>query len=478
MARSANESLRFSEYFEVDAATLDDYGAFDVSLDRDDRLLIDPKLLDDSAVPEMDGAYEEIHEYFGGIMRLLRSSKLENDALWRNAFRHFDFPEFKAAGLGYSRDSTSGRGWSEGDRIRTLRTAAQIIEAGIHDPTLFELAGLLESGIGADHISDMFGTLLAPRLAQFTQRVCDDLDVPLVEQRLAGGRFELPEYEYEPGRTRPIVLVPEDVLSTLPLAMDRDEIADVVATNEELRNYVNSKIGTSWLRQARRGRDFARRVFRDPKVLSPLIGIYRRTDSKRYDFTKEPHRHRRLEHAVEAALGDDLHDIYLDERPRAEDVYDAVGLIIEDFKQSVENNRLRTALFVDDKPRPENVFQAVFQLAAQIHCSYNDLALAPETNSGRGAVDFLFSHGSRRKVVVELKLAGNGKLIAGFEKQIQAYQDAERTPYSYYVVLDDGQHEDKIRRLRQIAEADAEEFADSPGLVIIDGRRRPSASHL
>jgi hypothetical protein len=471
----ALDALRFSEYFEVDPVDLDDYGAYDVSLDRDDRLLIDPKLLDDSAVPEMEGAYSDIHDRFTLIMRLLVRSRSENDAIWRAALSRFRFPEFRAAGLGYARFSTSGRGWRSEETARTLRTAKEIIEAGIADPIIFELAGLLEEGIGADHISDMFGNLLAPRLARFTRRVCRDLGIPTSEQPLAGARYRLPVFEND-GRTRPIVLVPEDVLSRLPLAMDRDEIADVVAENERLRGYVNSRIGTAWLRETRRSRAFANEVFRDPKVLRQLIPLYKEARPKRYDFVSDPARHERLEAVVAKELGDAL-EIDIDENPTADDVFNVVGAIIDDFKQKIENNHLRTALFVDDKPRPENVLQAVFQMAAQIHCDYNDLDLSPETNAGNGAVDFKFSHGSRRKVVVELKLAANPKLVAGYQKQIEAYEKAERTPYSYYVVLDDGKHSQKILRLQEIADEDGE-YDESPELIVIDGRRRQSASRL
>src|SRR6202451_230047 len=159
MRGQGSETKRFSDYFQIDPTLLDAYGAFDVTVERDDPLMIDPKLLDDSAVLEMTQAYDDVHEFFGGILHLLQRSGTTEDALWRNAFRLFDFPEFKAAGLGYARSSTSGRGWSVDDRNRTLQTAREIIHAGISDPTLFELAGLLESGIGADHISDMFGTV-------------------------------------------------------------------------------------------------------------------------------------------------------------------------------------------------------------------------------------------------------------------------------------------------------------------------------
>lgn len=56
--------------FQRGSAELDADGAFDVRLRVDERLLIDPKLLDESAVAEMRGAYGSIHEHFAGILTL------------------------------------------------------------------------------------------------------------------------------------------------------------------------------------------------------------------------------------------------------------------------------------------------------------------------------------------------------------------------------------------------------------------------
>ncbi len=83
-------------------------------------------------------------------------------------------------------------------------------------------------------------------------------------------------------------------------------------------------------------------------------------------------------------------------------MYAVVGEIINDFRHHVENGRLRQLLFVDDNVRPENYFQAALQTVAAVHCGYNGLDLSPEVNSGRGAVDFKFSKGSSRRVVVAL----------------------------------------------------------------------------
>jgi hypothetical protein len=475
--RPFGEPLRFSHYFNVDPAQLDANGAFDVRLRVDERLLIDPKLLDESAVEEMRGAYGSIHEHFARILTLLKKSKREGDALWRSALGRFDFPEFRAAALGYARASTRGRGWSDDERVRTLRTASEIVAAGLEDPTIFELASLLEEGIGADHISDMFGNLLAERLAAFTTRVCDRLGVPTEDQRLGGRTYRLPGY-VEEGHRRPVVLVPEDVLSRIPLAMDRSEIAEVVAANAELRAYVNGKVGAGWVEAARASQRSARAIFRHPDVLRRTIAEYRTAKSKRYDYTRDPGRHERIVQATRRTLADQALRLYLGHRPSPEEVYEVVGEIVADFKHHVENGRLRELLFVGDNMRPENYLQAALQTVAAIHCDYNDLDLSPEVNAGRGSVDFKFSRGSTRKVVVEMKLSEHKQLAHHYQRQVAAYREAEKTPYSYFVVLDDGRHKLAIERLRAAAVKARCDLSEAPGLVVVDGRKRTPASKL
>ncbi len=195
--------------------------------------------------------------------------------------------------LGYAKASTRGRGWSELDRARTLKTASQIVEAGLVDPTIFELSSLLEDGIGADHISDMLGNLLAGRLAAFTKRVCDRLGVPTEKPRLGGGLYELPAY-VDDGKNRPVVLVPEDILSKIPLAMDRSEVAEVVAANKDLRAFVNEKVRKGWLRDVHASKRKARKIFRHPDALRRTINEYRRARGNRYDATRDPDRHARI----------------------------------------------------------------------------------------------------------------------------------------------------------------------------------------
>ncbi|MBV5349814.1 hypothetical protein JZU71_01240, partial [bacterium] len=62
---------------------------------------------------------------------------------------------------------------------------------------------------------------------------------------------------------------------------------------------------------------------------------------------------------------------------------------------------------------------------ASSYCIANDLDISPESDAGRGPVDFKFSNGSKGKVLVEIKLTSNNQLQHGFESQLPIYMKAE-----------------------------------------------------
>src|SRR5262249_30810866 len=93
-----------------------------------------------------------------------------------------------------------------------------------------------------------------------------------------------------------------------------------------------------------------------------------------------------------------------------------------------------------------------------------------------GPVDFKFSHG-KDKIVVEIKLSTNGKVVSGYEKQLKSYMSAERTQRGRYVLIDVGKMGNKWDRLQAIAKQNPK-FARERALHLIDGTLRESASKL
>jgi len=82
----------FSDHFGVDPLALEALGAFDPYLTVDTPLAIDPKLLERSREPELDGARGEVLQRFGNVLRLLRASRTPGDKLCEQHVNCSRFP--------------------------------------------------------------------------------------------------------------------------------------------------------------------------------------------------------------------------------------------------------------------------------------------------------------------------------------------------------------------------------------------------
>ncbi|MEZ4721785.1 MAG: hypothetical protein R2813_07925 [Flavobacteriales bacterium] len=163
-------------------------------------------------------------------------------------------------------------------------------------------------------------------------------------------------------------------------------------------------------------------------------------------------------------------DIELSKKDECQIVND----ICEQFKQQVENNGLHRLLYENDKKttKHERVSQKLFFSVAQIFCIANNLDVSPETNSGNGSVDFKFSKGHDIKINVELKLSSSEKLTDGYTRQLEAYNKAEDTNKSFYVVIQVSENP-KLEELK--IKAAQNEF---PILKIIDGNYKKTGSKI
>src|ERR1700682_5355520 len=99
-------NVTFSDFFQVPAATVEQYGAFDISLLSDLPLFVDPFLLFNSKKPEYQSLHKEMIEY----LRFLRE-KSEDQQLDEGLIKAwYRFPEVGQNWLGFSVAGNRGRG--------------------------------------------------------------------------------------------------------------------------------------------------------------------------------------------------------------------------------------------------------------------------------------------------------------------------------------------------------------------------------
>ena len=159
-------------------------------------------------------------------------------------------------------------------------------------------------------------------------------------------------------------------------------------------------------------------------------------------------------------------------------VLSVIDKIIENFRHLVEDRRLSEELYHDGKPRAEKAAQRLFFVVAHAFCRANDLDLTPEADTGNGPVDFKLSSGFSRRVLVEIKLSTNGKLVAGYTRQLEAYATAEDAAAAYYLIVDVGQMGEKLEKLLTEKNLLAKAGQPARPIIVVDATRRLSASKL
>jgi len=223
-------------------------------------------------------------------------------------------------------------------------------------------------------------------------------------------------------------------------------------------------------------------VLGNPHFLSKLIELYQAMSPTAYDFKKDPLGLRFWYECATRFEGDYPLNLVLPADPSAQDVKEVVMKICTHFKQLIENNGLHEHLYEDStclKRRRERAVQKLFFAIALTCCESNGLDISPETDAGRGAVDFKFSKGFTSRVLVEIKLSSNSYLVHGFTDQLAEYQKAEQTDQSVLLVIDVGGCSDTRWEnfWRKVSDAKAS-CIRVPEVIYINGTKRPSASHV
>jgi len=478
LARIKNPHL-FSAHFGADPSLLKRLGVFDPILNVDSRLFIDPLLLRGSGHKEIRvDAVRQYDEHFGKIIKLLKASKTTGDVAWRSAEPLLRSPEIKGTCLGYGAASIQGSAIGKLLAEVILRTAKEIVDLGIEDPDLFTVLVLLEEGIGADLISDMTTNVILPNLLDFNKRILQQIKVRTEPFEIRGVHCSLPGNPFQKQST-PVILVPLDILRHLPVARDWSEIDDVVSKNRQLRNRVSQYIGEIW--QAKTLREKAKvksAALASKAAFLSLLDVIKAAKGKPYDLGRDPEGlYSWLRIGLEAADKFPLAIPKTDKRD-LETVAAVVMKIVDQFRILVEEKGLWKELLDRRKPRKEKSAQRIFFAVADSYCKLNDLDVSPEADSGSGPVDFKFSDGYEARVLVEVKLSTNSKLLPGFERQLEAYKKAESSTSAMYLVIGLGNMTRKRKELFALRDRMQSQGKRVSNIIIVDGTRQLSASKL
>lgn len=129
--------------------------------------------------------------------------------------------------------------------------------------------------------------------------------------------------------------------------------------------------------------------------------------------------------------------------------------------------------------REEKAAQLLFYMMAHFYCVANNIDLSRECDPGVGKLDFKLSRGFNKKVLIEVKKASSSSLLSGFLKQLPAYEKAERTVDSFYLVIKDKESaSSNIKKLLDNKKELDHQRKKCPEIIIVDAIKKPSASKL
>ena len=201
------------------------------------------------------------------------------------------------------------------------------------------------------------------------------------------------------------------------------------------------------------------------------MDVYKSVEPEKYDFKKDP--------AGFYRWYEDAKDIFnevevpnIKKAKTFEDLMDAVEAVIKYFKKGIENYMCKHSYEADGTPKNEFYFQNLFLYIAEPLCAERDIDVAPESDKGRGPVDFKLSRGSEN-ITVEMKLTGNKNLAKGFKVQLPIYAKAEESKHSFFVVV---RTTDVSTQLEEIEALIKEDESGNISLRVVNALPKESAS--
>lgn len=483
--------MYFSEAYNIKYS--EDRDWVDHSLQGDTALFIDPVLLLKTKHPYLMDSQNKIKEFFQNAFEKIAKVRGKGELALKSVEELFRFKEPKETLLGYTISGGAGRGLGP-DFSRKLRdTIVDFMDMGIEDLSEnLAIFNLLVEGIGQDGISDMITNIIKKDLVKYTQHVCLKENVPMKEfivENLGydyendmwdSGREKLPLNKYD--KKTSVILVPKDILRT-------DEIVNVEdfeyylssIDNNELRGKATkiftSNLNISKIKSATKNNPHdAKLIFED------YFNLLKNTKHEASDF-----RDRQLFYKFNKFMKNIGSEIPLKATDKSdeESLVSFVEAVINQYKRIVEK-RQGWELFFDenDKIKPERIMQILFWDIADTMVQLNGkISVHAESQTGRGPVDFKFTEGFDKKIVVEIKKIKSPEFYSGYFKQLPTYMESDDAVKGYYVAIkledsDSARFQNLLRKLEDNLDGIDKKIKPNMKPIEIDGRIKKTASKI
>jgi len=491
----------FSDVFSVSPDVIEKYGAFNVSLINDLPLFIDPFLIFNSSSKEYQRLHKEILKYVA-FLRDQSVAKNVNEGLLRS---WFCFPEIKQTWLGFSKNGNGGRGpgmeFAKALNENLVGVFADFDKQAVSRSPHLEKLCLIKENIGKDNISDFVTNLIKGYLLEYTAilakkhinpSLLKDCPVSHVEFNYGTSTWITKTYKLPVFNNDYVLLAPKDLLTKDDTWINKTDLyekfEEIVASvpNVQLRaqlsHYFNSNLPKP--QKNKKGKEIkptkkevANAINEVIKKNPQILDFYLKFKEDRGDEAK----------AISKERVHEAQEIFIDEVSKIisclsanTDFYELSGDTLDEcfkrvsfLKDVIENKDGYKIFYATGDPIKKEIYvQIMFRLTW--YATVFDVS--PESNSGRGPVDYKVSYGARDKTLVEFKLASNAKLKQNLQNQVEIYKKAHDTDKSIKVILFfSKQEEERAKAILTELGLLGEKY-----VVLIDARRdnKPSASRV
>ena len=482
MASKATLKTHFSDFFEVKRETLEEAGAFNISLINDLPLFIDPFLLFNSQKP----AYRQLHDEIIRYLRFLRDKAIAGSLATGLIGAWYTFPEVKQLG-----NAGHGLGLDFAASLhRSLYSVfAEFGSERITKGSHLEKLCLIRDGVGRDAISDFTTNLITEYLLDYTQSIAlANIDpslrrrvtVPRVRFNYESESWEAASYELPWLADDYVILTPKDILTkddtwinSSDMLNDFVQIVDAMP-NEQLRGQLNNylvKILPQKAKAKERRAAVRSTILQFPEFAEYYIRHKEDTGDEASSVSEE--KVAEVEELFIRKLREFVSD--LDALTAFYTIpgntLDEARARVEFLKDIVENKGGYRVFYLNGKPVGRELdLHIMFRLTW--FATPSDVSR--EVDDGRGPADFKISRGARDKSIVEFKLASNTSLERNLQKQAEIYKQASDASGALKVILYFSAKE--LKRVEAILTRIG--LRGNPDVILIDARQdnKPSAS--
>lgn len=434
-----NNVVFFSEYFWINSDDNNQHDFFDIVLDMDLPIFIDPFLIFCSDKKE----YQELYSHIINYLKFLTEKSIL-DISKAEFKQYYYFQEVQETHIWFSLQWNPWKGlwnlfWHM--LIRNLRSLFIFPENNSH----LEKLCIIADGVWKDKISDFTINLIKDYLADYTSKIASNIeDKSKVQEftvRKAYFDFErkiwrdkkyiLPKINWNY-----VLLIPKDILTTWETWINKKDFYERIyelglpdsISNDELRFQFNN-IMSEDLSKSEKIKEIKRLIKSDPLIIEDYIKFKEENSgnisNEAYqslinvkDFIN-PEKVNSFTSLINEFTLSDNNNSYKE----------AISLV-NFFKDTIENKWVWKEFWLENNNRvQEKTVQNLFKLTWR----WSKFYIASEVNQWTWPVDFIVSKWSEDVTVIEFKLASNPKAIP--VNQVESYKKANTTKNGLIVVF-------------------------------------------